>query len=305
MGNKFCTACGSALSPGVKFCEHCGAPVNPDELFPEQPASSLTDFAEAPQQPSPRIPKKTMAVIAGIVVVLVIAATLALFVLPVVSSGLLRTSPGPAVPAVTTTIPVTPVTTVTTEVTTIPTPVPDLFPNALKLKDSFTFGSGEYVSEGTVYRVWMNDTYQWHNDMDNKYYPQVPKGDKKYLFVFVDVYNNGTTRVWPPTSNSIKVYYQDTWYSPDPTHYIPDKGKNLKSTAIEVKEIQYYSKLFGSEYVEDYGLSHGSQTAFLYPGKSNAIDGYLIYEVPRTLRLDKTYVQIAFNGNDMATWKLG
>ena len=302
MGNKFCTACGSALSGGVKFCEHCGAPVNPEELFPEMPASSLTDFTEAPQPPSPRIPKKTIAVIAGIVVVLVITAALTLFVLPVVSSGQSRTSPGPAVPAVTTTIPVTPVTTV---VTTIPTPVPDPFPDALKIKDSFTFGSGEYVSEGTVYRVWMNDTYQWHNDMDNKYYPQVPKGDKKYLFVFVDVYNNGTTRVWPPTSNNVKVYYQDTWYSPDPTHYIPDKGKNLKSTAIEVKEIQYYSKLFGSEYVEDYGLSHGSQTAFLYPGKSNAIDGYLIYEVPGSLRLDKTYVQIAFNGNDMATWKLG
>ncbi|WP_321507039.1 hypothetical protein [uncultured Methanoregula sp.] len=141
--------------------------------------------------------------------------------------------------------------------------------------------------------------------MDNKYYIQLPKEGKKYLFIFVNVYNNGTTRVWPPTSDTIRVYYDGTWYSPDTVHFLPNKAYDRRETPIEVKEIQYYPKLFGSEYVEDYGYSHGSQTAFLYPGKSNAIDGYIIYEVPVSLTPDKTYVRIAFNGKDTAVWKLG
>jgi hypothetical protein len=42
----------------------------------------------------------------------------------------------------------------------------------------------------------------------------------------------------------------------------------------------------------------------VYPGEGNAVDGYIIYEVPASLTPDKTYVEIVFNGHETAVWKL-
>ena len=173
------------------------------------------------------------------------------------------------------------------------------------LKDGFPFGEGNVASEGTVYRIWVNDTYSWHNDKDNNYYVQQPKAGTKFLFVFVNLFNKGDTRVWPPTSGGINVLYQGNVYSPDPSHYLPDKSSNRDATPVEVKEVQYFSKFFGSEYVEDFGYSHGTQTSYLYPGKSNAIDGYLIYQVPDTFTPSQGYARIVFNGKDTGVWRLG
>lgn len=300
MGKQFCTGCGAALTGGMKFCEQCGAPVcqeDTDPILPLSPPAAAP--ALTPPSPSPGPSKKIpVALIVGVAVVLVIAAVLAVFILPGFSSGQSRTS-GPVTPSATTAAPVA------TAVATTGTPVPDPFPNALRVKDGFPFGSGVVASEGTVYRVWINDTYQWHNDLDNHYYTQESRGGNKYLFIFVNVYNNGTMQVWPPASSQIKVYYDGRWYSMDPTHRLPGNSKNIRDSPIEIKEVQYFSKLYGSEYVEDFGYSHGDQIGFLYPGKSNAIDGYLIYEVPASLTPDKAIVQIPFNGNDVGVWRLG
>jgi hypothetical protein len=309
MGQKFCTICGAVLPVGVKFCENCGAaveqipPVNAPLPVPPTP------FMAAP--PPGTMPKRDLPVkvIAGIVIVLVVLAVAAyIFVLPKMSGGFTPSTPlGISGAAVTT--PITSVVTATIPVTAVitvaPTPTPDPFPNALQLKDGFPFGSGNIASEANVYRVWMNDSYQWHNDMDNKYYLEKARSGNKFLFVFLNVYNKGDTRVWPPTAANVKVYYNGQAYSSDPNHFLPDKASDRKATAIEVKEVEYFSKLFGSEYVEDYGYSHGTQYSYLYPGKSNAIDGYLIFQVPASLTPDKAYAEIEFNGNEKGVWNLG
>jgi hypothetical protein len=54
-----------------------------------------------------------------------------------------------------------------------------------------------------------------------------------------------------------------------------------------------------------FGFSHGTELGYLYPGMSNAVDGYIIYEVPQSLTPEKTYVEIPFNTKDHAVWKLG
>ncbi|MCK9592191.1 MAG: zinc-ribbon domain-containing protein [Methanoregula sp.] len=310
MEQKFCNSCGSELSEGIKFCENCGTKI--DQKTPLQPQPPPVSMREDPVTTPPveappsagsagKVPVK---IIAGIIIVLVIAAALIFTLLPKISSGSDQSSTGliasTGTVSSTITIPVT-----TVPITTAPTPAPDPFPNALLLKDGLPFGEGSVESEGTVYRIWMNETYSWHNDMDNKYYLQKPKPGNKYLFVFVCVFNKGDNRVWPPTSGNIQVNYNGQKYSPDPNHYLPDKLSDRDATAIEVKEVQFFSKLFGTEYVEDYGYSHGAELAYLYPGKSNAIDGYLVYEVPSSLTPEKAYVEIAFNANTVGVWKLG
>jgi len=310
MEQKFCNSCGAELSEGIKFCENCGTKIDQKTPLPqppppvsmrEDPATTPPDKAPPPAGSSGKVPVK---IIAGIIIVLIIAAALIFTLLPKIYPGSDQSSAGlvasTGTVSSTITIPVT-----TVPVTTAPTPAPDPFPNALRLKDGLPFGEGSVESEGTVYRIWMNDTYSWHNDMDNKYYLQKPKPGNKYLFVFVCVFNKGDNRVWPPTSGNIQVYYNGQKYSPDPTHYLPDKISDRDATGIEVKEVQFFSKLFGTEYVEDYGYSHGAQLAYLYPGKSNAIDGYLVYEVPSSLTPEKAYVEIPFNANTVGVWKLG
>ena len=310
MGQRICTVCGTESEEGKKFCESCGTPLyQPASPVPPQHlVSASQDPVMLPpvDTPTPRgtASRVTVKIIGGIIIVLVIAAALLFIILPGIYSGSGRNSDSIDSPAGTlssaTTIPVTPVPT-----TPVPTPTPDPFPNALHLKEGLPFGEGTFESEGTVYRIWMNETYNWHNDMDNQYYVQKPHSGNKYLFVFVNVFNKGETRIWPPSSGNIQVYFENKNYSPDPTHYLPDKSSDRKATAIEVREVQYFPKYFGTEYVEDFGYSHGSQLAYLYPGKSNAMDGYLVYEVPESLLPEKAYVEIVFNGKTTGVWKLG
>ncbi|MEI7856247.1 MAG: zinc ribbon domain-containing protein [Methanomicrobiales archaeon] len=310
MVQKFCTICGAALPEGMKFCESCGAAI--ESPVPATPSSVSSPPPVMPvSSVPPETPKGTSLpkIIAGMVIILIILAVAAyIFVLPKLSgdSSSLPLPGGAGIPVTTSvTAAVTMVIPVTSAPTAAPTPTPDPFPNALLVKDGFPFGSGKVASEATIYRVWMNDSYEWHNDFDNKFYVEKAKSGYKFLFVFLNVYNTGDTRVWAPTAGNVKVYYDGVAYSSDPNHFIPDKSSDRKATAIEVKEVQYFSKLFGSEYVEDYGYSHGTQYAYLYPGKSNAIDGYLIYQVPKSLTPDKTYAQVEFNGNEVGVWKLG
>jgi hypothetical protein len=184
-------------------------------------------------------------------------------------------------------------------------PEPDPFPAALSLRQRIPFGSGEIASEATVYRYWINDTYEWHNDLDNHYYVQKPAAGNKYLFVFVHLENKGETRVWFPPAGRIILHYNNTIYHEDETHFKPDLARDRKETPIEVKEVQYFQKLNGDEYVEDFGYSHGTELAYLYPGPSNAVDGYIVYEVPQSLTPEKAYIDISFNTQDRGIWRLG
>jgi hypothetical protein len=243
-------------------------------------------------------------ILAWLLGILVIAAGIYLFVLP--GRGGADTSVGldgrvkPAVPVnpiVTTPLP---------SVSSLPalTHTPDPFPDALRLKQLFPFGSGAVASEATVYRYWTNDTYEWHNDKDNRYYVELPGTGNKFLFVFVHLQNIGNTRVWFPPAENILVYHNGVTYTEDQDHFKPDEAVDEEASPVEVKEVQYFPKLNGDEYVEDFGFSHGTELSSLYPGASNAVDGYIVYEVPKSLIPEETYVTISFNAQDRGVWKL-
>jgi hypothetical protein len=308
MGQQFCTVCGAKLTDGIRFCESCGAPVQAALVYL---SGSYQETVTAAPGAVPAPPQKTdgkegkfpLKIIAGIVIVLIIAAAVVLILLPKLQERALSTLPGMVTP-VPTTIPEPVVTPSTIATPVAPTPTLNPFPNALALGQKVPFGSGKVASEGTVYKYWINDTYQWHSDIDNKYYTQEPKPGNKYLFVFVQMMNIGDTRVWLPRASSVVVHYDGAVYNQDLEHYKPDKTGNRKATAIEVQEIQYFHKLSGVEYVEDFGFSHATELGYIYPGLSNAVDGYIIYEVPQSLTPDKTYVTISFNGQDSGVWKL-
>lgn len=200
-----------------------------------------------------------------------------------------------------------PVTTPTTiETTATPAPTQESFPNAFKLKQVFQFGENKTRSEGTVYRYWINDTFQLFDPRETVYVTKTPSAGNKYLIIFVNAVNRGSARTWAPKSSGVSVIYNNQFYYPDPTHSLPRTEKTADGSPVilRIREIEIFHKLYGSEYVEDFGYSHGMELAYLTPGESNAIDGYVVFEVPAALTPDKTYVEIAFNSQDSAVWKL-
>lgn len=257
------------------------------------------------------IPKRNphAKIIAGIVIVLILLAGAAyIFVLPKLSgsnfrpsssggTGFTASTPSPATMIVTTPTPI--------PTTIVPTPTQNLFPDAFSIGKLFNFNEGKYASRATVYRVWMNETYQWHNDMDNHYYTQKPKAGNKYLLVFVNIENIGSDGYPYPKSSTILLYNGDNVYNVDTSHYLPNKAGDRDATPIDIQELEHQSDYFKMERVEDFGYSHGTTQSFVFPGQGNAVDGYLIYEVPASVMPENSYVEIVFDGQDRAVWKLG
>lgn len=83
--------------------------------------------------------------------------------------------------------------------------------------------------------------------------------------------------------------------------------KNPDSTPriARIAEIEYSHNVFSSELIEDYGYSHGQKLGYITPGESNAVEGYIIYEVPESLTPEKTYVTIVLPDKNEAVWVLG
>lgn len=311
MVQKYCTICGAVLSEGVKFCENCGASVEKiPKAYAPSPVPTAPFMAAPPKGTKPKgtLPAK---IIAGIIIVLVLMAGAAyFFVLPKLSgSNILpiltkETEFTASTPSQTTVIVTTHISTAI-PTTIVPITTPIQFPDAYSIGELFNFNEGKYASRATVYRVWMNETYQWHNDIDNRYYTQHPKAGNKYLLVYVNIENLGSTAYSYPKSSTILLHNEGNIYTVDASHSLPDKAGDRKAKPIEILETGHQSDFFKMENVEDYGYSHGMTQDFVYPGQGNAIDGYLIYEVPASLTPENTYVEIVFAGPYRAVWKLG
>jgi len=333
----YCTSCGAKAAEGQRYCERCGEPIEvpvipvpPLEPSPspegeqgdlrtkepsgERASHTPSDFAgerSAPEQPvhlpSPSAVPAPCRKKRPVVIVLALVILLALLIGAAVFVVLPKLGAGPSAPPEDSGAPPAPATVLPTpELTAVPpqpTPTADPYAAiALPLRTMFSYNTGEkYASRAAVYRYWINGTYQWHNDNDNRYYTQRPRAGNKYLFVYVVVVNDGTAAYPYPKSRSVSVHYDGKVYSPDTNHYLPGKGGN----PVEIREVQQQHDYFNAEYVEDYGYSHGTMSDFISPGQSNAIDGYITYEVPESLAPEKTYVEIVFDSEASAVWRLG
>jgi hypothetical protein len=93
--------------------------------------------------------------------------------------------------------------------------------------------------------------------------------------------------------------------STDRAHILPAKNPDSSPKVVRIAEVEWSKKRFDSEYVEDFGYSHGQKLGYINPGVSNAVDGYIIYEVPVSLIPENAYLAIVMPESDIAIWKLG
>ncbi len=235
-------------------------------------------------------------------------AGLLLLCLLLISAGCTDASPSSATPAPSATaVPTTtarPVTTAIPVTTTLP---PDpLFSNPLHVGQQFLFGNGtKWVSDAAVTRFWINDTYRWYSPEELQYITRVAPEGKKYLFLFVSFVNYGTHRAPLPPQGNIYVVADGKTITPYAQHPLPMANPDSTPRIARIAEIEYSHKVYSSELMEDYGYSHGQKLAFIDPGESNAVEGYIIYEVPGELVPEKTYVQMVLPDGTNGVWILG
>lgn len=179
-------------------------------------------------------------------------------------------------------------------------------PIILNFTEEYPFGNGtQWNSVATVYRIWINDTYRWFSPDDNRYDIKIAPPGKKYLLVFISMVDKGTDRAPLPQQNNIYLLYDNAIISPDPSHILPSKNPDSSPKVVRIGEVEWSKKLFDTEYVEDFGYSHGQRLGYINPGVSNAVDGYIIYEVPASLTPESAYLGIVMPQADIAIWKLG
>ena len=212
-------------------------------------------------------------------------------------------------------------------VTVIVTPVPDgkmYFASEYesgirKLGRPFSWIAGNVTGfksmsiHARVYDYRIFDKYHWFNPTDWLYYTEYPSSrDKKFVFIFANIYMDDIqgqdTRMWIPDESHYGLQIKDKIYYP-----IEMEGlKQLRIQELEETDnynddskIQYYSTFRQHEYghPETAGETY-EQYTYLKGGKSNAIDGYMIFEVPKEAQLEDMIVNVNYYSFGSSQWRL-
>ncbi|MDP3565353.1 MAG: phosphate ABC transporter permease PstA [Methanoregula sp.] len=211
--------------------------------------------------------------------------------------------------------------------------------DALSLGERYQYGDSRHRVRATVYDYKILPYYFWWFIDYNRFVQSTPASGNSYLVVFIRVENTGDQSIVIPTADAFTVGYNGNTYT-----RLPYLNKSViselqaKALSSENQREQYYqwirelgatkrdyAYLTGQTYYENSWLTNstvnttssssnttsGNSTAYswyyLKPGASQAVDGYLIYEVPDEIatNLRATYVNGGFNQISGTRWSLG
>lgn len=152
----------------------------------------------------------------------------------------------------------------------------------------------------------------WYNAADGRYHTMYPDSGKKFLFVFVNVYLDDVTgqdtRYYIPKQNAFIAYADDrtVYYPFTYPYYVRIKELEETFNYNEVTSVKAYGQerrysrdLKYKETAGEYSLP----IDFIYAGKSNAEDGYLVYQIDENINVND--ITIAVNIFEAhPSWKL-
>jgi hypothetical protein len=164
-----------------------------------------------------------------------------------------------------------------------------------------------------VYDYKTFEKLHWFNPATYKYAEIYPTGDnKQFLFIFIYAFMDDVagddTRMWMFNRSLFAVYDGVTTYRPIEYPY-QIRYRELEntytfdhSTGVQAfKSLRLYS---ASADYQDTAGEYSSELYYLRGGKSNAIDGYLIFEVDKNINLEETLVLGQFYTFGAAQWRL-
>jgi len=151
-----------------------------------------------------------------------------------------------------------------------------------------------------VYRHAFLDSYTWWNGALGNYQVEKPREGYRYFAVWVheEMFGNSSTndpRIWAFDETSFRLQIKDTVIESDP---------NLHNLVNRIKEFDYQYDYYNTITAPPFGyyiLYTGTspetagmvamKTGWLRMGKGNAIDGYVLFEVPeKTMESDLLFL---------------
>jgi hypothetical protein len=134
---------------------------------------------------------------------------------------------------------------------------------------------------------------------------QKPDKDMQYLFIYVNMYIDG---------DDARPYGFDCWHyfaQVDDRFYYPDDTIDPSLYIKELDDIYNYAHVegigpYGYKRVQDLhtGIISVEELQNIYGGRSNAWDGYCIYQVPLNATANNTKIVGTFAGFGNAWWQL-
>jgi hypothetical protein len=164
-----------------------------------------------------------------------------------------------------------------------------------------------------VYDYKTFEKLHWFNPTTYKYVEQYPTdSDKQFLFIFVYAFMDNIagddTRMWLYNRSFFAVYDGKNTYRPLEYPY-QIRYKELENTytfdhSVGVqafKSLRMYSR--GLEYVNTAG-EYNDEIYYLRGGQSNAVDGFLIFEIDKNTQSEDLLVLGQFYTFGSAQWRL-
>ena len=172
--------------------------------------------------------------------------------------------------------------------------------NVSGLKDA----SYHYV----VYRAYFKDYYTYRDENWGLWLTQAPDAGKKYLFVWVLGYlDSSSTDWWGWDQDRFPVWYNTSAISPEPIAMVSSQfggtyyGVDHPRLISGMENISYFPHFTWSG--DAYGYVDGIQSDRLIAGPTNAMQGYVIYQVPETVTLSDLRVAM-ITYTDQIWWNL-
>jgi hypothetical protein len=157
------------------------------------------------------------------------------------------------------------------------------------------------------------NSYHWFNPTDYKYYEQYPSDlNKKFVFLFHYMYMDDVigdnAPIWIPTEKQFALQCGDNMYSP------VSMAKQVRIRELENVfntnddyPIQYFGTFRMYANTEDNRKTAGEyaeQITRLKGGKSNKVDGYLVFEVDKTCNAENMIANVNYFAFGDSSWRL-
>ena len=158
----------------------------------------------------------------------------------------------------------------------------------------------------TVYRALFLPNYRYWSVSWGEYQWQIPNPGMKYLAVFAHIRMEGTTqesdpRMWGPGQDHFRIQIGNETYEPDTNHVIGYRIKELEEQFDLLKVNRIFDYGYYRYFSRD-GTEMAGELGYIRMGRSNAWDGYLLFEVPREARMEDIRILEQIDGLGSVWW---
>lgn len=162
-----------------------------------------------------------------------------------------------------------------------------------------------------VYRHAWLDKYTWYNNAMGNYQIEYPSEGNRYLVVWVheEMFGDNQSydpRMWGIDESAFRLQYQSSLIEPDlnhlPVNRILELDNQLNYYRFETAPAFGYRNVYTGNNPETGGWV-AERIGYLRMGRGNCIDGYLLFEVPKTIFTEDVMLLGSFSTFGTAYWR--